>query len=299
MSNATSASTIVAYFATESAAEKAVRQLLDTGFTSSEIGIASRSNHQTSTETDSHSKAASGESTWDKVKGFFSGTDSPVEPYADESTKGDVASHEITAGDSDYSHEDVSHSLSGFSLPEEQSRYFGHRFGAGDQGSVVTVTAAGREEDAEAILIENGGDLGANASDYDYAESDSAPVSGQQRIQLLGEVLRVHKDRISAGEVRVRKDVITETQTIEVPVTREELVIERFAGSSTAPVKGRVGEGSDIRIPLTEEVASAEKHTFVREEVAIGKRAVEGVRSIGDTVSHEELVVEDSTKRSA
>jgi uncharacterized protein (TIGR02271 family) len=297
MSTATSTSTIVAYFATESAAEKAVRNLLDAGFTSSEIGIASRSNNQTSAEPSSHSTTASGESTWDKVKGFFNG--GAVEPYADERTKGDFASHEITSGDSDYSREDVSHSLSGFSLPEEKSRYFGHRFGAGDQGSVVTVTAPGREEDAEAILIENGGDLGANASDYDYAEADSAPVSGQQRIQLLGEVLRVHKDRISAGEVRVRKEVITETQTIEVPVTREELVIERFAGSSTAPVDGRVGEGSEIRIPLTEEVASADKHTFVREEVAIGKRAVEGVRSVGDTVSHEELVVEDSTKRSA
>ena len=299
MSNVTSASTIVAYFPTESAAEKAVRQLLEANFTANEIGVASRSNNQTQAETSSHSTGTSGESAWDKVKGFFSGTGAPVEPYADEGSKDNFASHEITSGGSDYSHEDVAHSLNGFSVPEEKSRYFGHRFGAGDQGSVVTVTAPGREEDAEAILVENGGDLGANASDYDYAESDSAPVSGQQRIQLLGEVLRVHKDRVSAGEVRVRKEVITETQTIEVPVTREELVIERFAGSGSETVDGHVGEGSEIRIPLTEEVASAEKHTFVREEVAIGKRAVEGVRSIGDTVSHEELVVEDSTKRTA
>ncbi len=310
MSNTTASSTVVAYFNSESAAETAVSALRDAGFTSSQIGVASRA-ASASTSAGSvdpvatgatahhagHVAGAAAGSAWDKVKNFFSSD--PVEPYADERAKGDLASHEITSGYDDYSHEDIHHSLSGLAVPEERSRYFGSRFGKGDQGAVVTVTAAGREAEAEQILEANGGDVGSKASSYDYSEADTAPVSGQQRIQLLGEVLRVHKDRISRGEVRLRKEVVTENQTIEVPVTREELVIERFAPGDGQEVHGHVGEGSEIRIPLTEEVASADKHTFVREEVEVGKRAVEGVRSVGDSVSHEELVVEDETKRSA
>jgi uncharacterized protein (TIGR02271 family) len=39
---------------------------------------------------------------------------------------------------------------------------------------------------------------------------------------------------VNRGEVRIRKEVLTTTQTIEVPVTREELVVERV------PVSGEV-----------------------------------------------------------
>jgi uncharacterized protein (TIGR02271 family) len=303
--NTSTASTVVAFFTTESAAESAVSALLDAGFTSSQIGVASRAISDAPAATSfagtgatahktGHAAGATAANAWEKVKSFF--TSDPVEPYADARSKGDFASHEITAPYNDYSHEDIQHSLSGMSVPEERSKYFGSRFGKGDQGAVVTVYAGDRGIEAEQILEANGGDLGNDTAGYDYSEA--APVSGAQRIQLLGEVLRVHKDRISRGEVHIRKEVVTENQTIEVPVTREELVIERFEPTSATAV-GKVGEASEIRIPLTEEVASADKHTFVREEVAVGKRAVEGVRSVGDSVSHEELIVDDKTKRSA
>ena len=62
--------------------------------------------------------------------------------------------------------------------------------------------------------------------------------------------MRVHKERINRGEVRVRKDVVTENQTIEVPVTREELVLERVAVSGNTPApSANIGSGQEIRIP--------------------------------------------------
>ncbi|HEY0785845.1 MAG TPA: YsnF/AvaK domain-containing protein, partial [Acidobacteriaceae bacterium] len=191
-----------------------------------------------------------------------------------------------------YGHEDFSSSLSGLNVPEERSRYFGHRIGS-QQGAVVTVSATGREAEAEEILTANGGDIGADTTGYDY----STPVANaeQQRIQLLGEVLRVQKERISRGEVRIRKEIVTEQQTIQVPVTREELVIERIPVSGTAAVAGEIGQDAEIRIPLTEERATLDKHTVVREEVAVGKRAVENVQEVGGAVRHEELNVEDTT----
>ena len=294
----TSVGTVVGYFTTESQAETAVDALKSAGFSSSQIGVAlsgeqTGSSPSTATSTTGAASStlhAAGEKTvnaWERFKSFFDSSD--VEPYADESTTDTTRSHEITAGGG-YGHDDFSSSLSGLNVPEDRSRYFGHRIGS-QQGAVVTVSAEGREEEAEAILEKNGGDIGSNTADYDY----SKPVSAeQQRIQLLGEVLRVQKERISRGEVRIRKEVITEQQTVQVPVTREELVIERMPVSGSTAVAGEIGTDGEIRIPLTEEQASVAKHTVVREEFAVGKRQIENVQEVGDSVRHEELNVDDT-----
>ena len=156
---------------------------------------------------------------------------------------------------------DVSHSLGGMNIPESRSRYFENKFATGS-GVLVTVSpTTGRDGEAEAILKQYGGDLGTNAETYNYSAptaaaatttaAATAPATGQQRIQLLGEVLRVHKDRISRGEVRIRKEVITEQQTVQVPVSREELVIERLPVTGQTTAAGAIGSTGENRIPLT------------------------------------------------
>ena len=112
-------------------------------------------------------------------------------------------------------------------------------------------------------------------------------------MQLFGEVLRVHKDRINRGEARIRKDVVTENQTIEVPVTREELVLERVAvtGNTPAP-NASIGSGQEIRVPLSEEAVRLEKEPVVREEVLVGKREVEDVATLSGDVRREELRID-------
>ncbi len=117
--------------------------------------------------------------------------------------------------------------------------------------------------------------------------------AGLDRIQLFGEVLRVHKDRINRGEVRVRKDVLTENQTIEVPVTREEFVLERVPveGNTPAP-SANIGREQEIRVPLTEETVRVEKQPVIREEVSVGKRQVADVETVNESVRHEELRVD-------
>jgi uncharacterized protein (TIGR02271 family) len=117
------------------------------------------------------------------------------------------------------------------------------------------------------------------------------------RVQLFGEVLRVHKERISRGEVRVRKDVVTENQTIEVPVTREELVLERVSVAANTPASSAdIGRAQEIRVPLTEEKVRLEKQPVVREEVLVGKREVADVARVGDDVRHEELRVDSDVE---
>ena len=347
---ATSTGSVVAFFSTEAQAAEAIDALHSAGFQAREIGAATNTGYGstagnygesysgtagptgTSTGTAAHQAGAKAEGMWDRVKNFFEGGPSNeatgttgrniqggVEPYADE------RSREVTGGsyganyDSDYDYEpgDVSHSLAGMSIPEERSRYFENRFSQGHSGVLVTVSASGREQEAERILEQHGGDLGANASNTEYASTstgnygttgtdynttastaaNTGTAQGQQRIQLLGEVLRVHKDRVSRGEVRIRKETITEQQTVQVPVTREELVIERMPVSGETRVQGAIGESNEIRIPLSEEHASADKQTVVREEVSVGKRSIENVEQVGGAVRHEELEVDDQTTR--
>jgi stress response protein YsnF len=44
-------------------------------------------------------------------------------------------------------------------------------------------------------------------------------VDQDYRIELRGEVLQTFKERIQRGEVPLRKEVVTENKTVEVPVT--------------------------------------------------------------------------------
>ena len=323
--------TIAAFFDNSTDARQAVEALHDAGFSSAHVGVAHRGASgstsaapATSSFTTARAETARAEtrkhdfSTWDKVKSWFRGEE--PEPYENEVPPGDTAGREVIDPNSaygtdagyGYASSDLHGSFRSLDIPEEQSRYFSHRLGRSSDGAVVTVNAGDRRAEAENILSEYGGDIVTNAAAYDYAETgttrlpsaEAAPAStdedyrqeSPENIQLLGEVLRVHKDRVSRGEVRIRKEVVTDTQTVQVPVTREELVIERHAAGDRSVPAGSIGE-SEIRVPLSEERPTMEKSTVVREEVSVGKRPVEDVRDVTGEVRREELVVDDSTRK--
>src|SRR5205823_1149218 len=147
-----------------------------------------------------------------------------------------------------------------------------------------------RSTKALSILQQNGADVGSATAEWQRTRTGTGtqPVTGQ-RIQLLGEILRVHKERVSRGEVRLRKEVVTEQQNIEVPTTREELIVERIPGSGREAA-GQVGSGDkEIRVPLSEERVRVEKKPVVNEEVQVGKRQVQDTKRVSDKVRHEEL----------
>ena len=84
---------------------------------------------------------------------------------------------------------------------------------------------------------------------------------------------------------------MTENRTIEVPVTREEGVVERV------PVEGReAGQfesgQKEIRIPVSEEQIRLEKQPVVAEEVRVTKRPVKEWKEVSEKVRRERLRVE-------
>jgi uncharacterized protein (TIGR02271 family) len=118
-----------------------------------------------------------------------------------------------------------------------------------------------------------------------------ANAEGEQRLQLREEQLRVYKRPVQVGEVGLRKEVVTEQQTLNVPVTHEEVYIER------RPVSGQVsdtpiGEGETLRIPVSEEQVSTSKQTVESGEIAIGKREVQEQQQVSDTVRREKARIE-------
>ena len=129
------------------------------------------------------------------------------------------------------------------------------------------------------------------------ASHDTDMSDGPERIQLREEQLRARTQRVQAGEVRVHKDIITEMKTIDVPVTREEVVIERRpVGRAVSGRAADIGQSSqEIRIPVMEEQVTIEKTPVVREEVEIGKRTVTETQHLTGSVQHEELRVDAPT----
>jgi uncharacterized protein (TIGR02271 family) len=323
--------TVFGYFSSETQAETALSELREAGFTRDQISIAGRpdseaySSATTSSESTTGSKMRqeghkAGEAVggfWNSVKNFFEGD--TAEPYADERTRGDMATRELTDDSDVYDYDDDFHQSWGTGSVD-RSRYFSQQYGQTGEGVVLSVNAGERRAEAERILEANGADLGSAAtatstssdltgstanysgtSGASYTDRDTSTTDLQspRRIKLYGEVLRVHRDRVQRGEARIRKETITETQNVQVPVTREELVIERVpvSGEQAAPGATIGSESEDIRIPLTEERARVEKEPVLREQVEVGKRQVTNNETREETVRREELRVDNDEDR--
>ncbi|HEY0565501.1 MAG TPA: YsnF/AvaK domain-containing protein [Terriglobales bacterium] len=212
----------------------------------------------------------------------------------------------------EYESDDPSDVLSNMGLNDQQISYYNHRINDGD----VLVSVEGPyAAQARQVFSGSGAILPDQLTDEHYSSVRTQATGGgadlreanvganaenleRQRIQLLGERLRIQKERIRTGEARIRKEVVTERQQVEVPVTREELYIERH------PVEGeRVAEraefnsNQEVRIPLEEERVRVERQPVVREEVEVGKRAIQENRAVNEEVRHEELRVDDNARR--
>jgi uncharacterized protein (TIGR02271 family) len=109
-----------------------------------------------------------------------------------------------------------------------------------------------------------------------YAEPSRAGTEGrhegEQRMQLSEEELEARKRVREAGDVTVRKEVVTERRQIDVPVTREEVHVERVPATASGEAAGAFEE-KEIRMPVHEEEVEVTKRPRVREEVRVSKTA--------------------------
>jgi uncharacterized protein (TIGR02271 family) len=136
--------------------------------------------------------------------------------------------------------------------------------------------------------------FGKKDTDKDREADRLREVEDQEHIELREEELRAEKERVKAGEVRLRKEVVEEEKTLQVPVTHEEVVVEKRPVSGRRPAEGRIGEDEEIRIPLTEDEVRVEKTPVVREEVSLKKQQVQDTERVSETVRREEAWVDSA-----
>jgi uncharacterized protein (TIGR02271 family) len=174
-----------------------------------------------------------------------------------------------------------------------------------DRGAaIITVTAGARNAEARTLLEQFGARIVHSHHPIRPAIAEqetvvtSTPFTPPQQadpghIQLFGEVLRVRKEKVGSGEVHVRKESVTRMETVQVPVTREQLVVEH------SDENGRTAPEESIRVPLSEERVHIDKDTVLREEYKVGKREVTQNESVSDRVRRERLLIDDASVRNS
>lgn len=92
------------------------------------------------------------------------------------------------------------------------------------------------------------------------------------RVPIAEEELDVTKRDREAGEVRLRKDVVTEHERVDVPVMKERVSVERVPTGERAASPGEGAfEQKTVSVPVHEEEVEIRKRPVVKEEVRLRK----------------------------
>jgi uncharacterized protein (TIGR02271 family) len=119
------------------------------------------------------------------------------------------------------------------------------------------------------------------------------PTDIETRIPLMSEKLNVSKTK-STSEATITKEPMTETKTVEVPVTHEELTVERRPASGQTTTDRPVDTRTEVKVPVSKEEVQVSKEPYVKEEVVVKKEPVTETRTVSDTVRSEEVSMDKS-----
>jgi uncharacterized protein (TIGR02271 family) len=154
-----------------------------------------------------------------------------------------------------------------------------------DLSSEVTAT--------DQVLAQDAGGINAGQPQVAGYEATS---EDELVIPLRGEELTATVRETEAGAARIQKTVVAEERVLEVPVTEEQIrverrVVDRAAGANDVDAF----EEMVIEVPLTEQEVQLQKQTRVAEEVVVSKEAIQHTEQVRGTVRREEVdVVEDA-----
>ncbi len=114
----------------------------------------------------------------------------------------------------------------------------------------------------------------------------------ESTIQLTEEKLDVSK-KASESQATITKEPTTETKTVEVPVTHEEVTIERRPPSGQTEAQTPVSSKEDITIPVKKEEFEVTKTPYVKEEVTVKKKPVTETKQVSEEVTSEKINTSD------
>jgi uncharacterized protein (TIGR02271 family) len=96
---------------------------------------------------------------------------------------------------------------------------------------------------------------------------DRAPTE-QETLKLLAEELAVELRQVETGRVRVNVVTLEHQELVDIPLAREQIVLDRV------PIDRRIDEipairedGDTIIVPVVEEILIVERHLMLKEEI--------------------------------
>lgn len=162
----------------------------------------------------------------------------------------------------------------GHLTPEEESelyRYYG-----------ITPSGGGRRDDE--VVYDQDQD-----QDRTAAAGRTADVASDGTMTRSEEQLKVGTQTREAGRARLRKYVVTEEQTVNVPVTHEEVRLEREPITNADAVTD-VEIGEEVaEVTLHEEQVVVEKEAVAVEKVKLGKETVTEQQTVTEQVRKEQI----------
>ena len=170
--------------------------------------------------------------------------------------------------------------------PEEESelyRYYG--VGTGTQSSYVDTTTTGRTDRTN--------DHGTVGHDTSGPTTDAAMTRSEEQ-------LRVGTERVETGRARLRKFVVSENVTQTVPVSHEEIRVEREP--ITDANVGNALDGPAISEEEHEVVLHAERPVVAKEAVPVERvrldtQTVTEQETVNETVRKEQIELDDETTK--
>jgi len=308
----TQRSTVMGVFESHAQADRAVDALRRAGFQNDRIGVVARNEKGTVTttgageETYAEEGAIAGAVAGAGIGGLvglgvIAGVIPVIGPAIAAGTLGTILLN--AAGGAAIA--TVTGALIGLGIPEEEAEYYEGELKSGRY--LVTVQADNRAGEAWSILQQHGayncqnkaagtvcttGTATATGTTRTTSAGTAGTATAGQTMKLHEEHLHAHKQPVQTGEVRVRKEVVTEHKTLDVPVQREEVVIERHGVTGQRACSSDIRAGEEIRIPVSEEQVRVEKENVVKEEVTVGKRKVQDTEHVAGTVRKEQVKVE-------
>ena len=124
--------------------------------------------------------------------------------------------------------------------------------------------------------------------DVSGPETDDAMTRSEER-------LRVGTEKVETGRARLRKYIVTEDVQKTVPVSREEVRIEREPitdANRDAALSGPELSEEEHEVTLTEERPVVSKETVPVERVRLGKDQVTGEEQVSEQVRKEQIETE-------
>lgn len=190
--------------------------------------------------------------------------------------------------------------------PEEEERLYKH-YGLTTQDSAQT-QASDRGNAAQAGTAAGTGAAAGTAAGTTGRREETAKTSadtgkkpatsGDGSVIRSEEQLNVNKEKVASGRARLRKYVVEDTETVEVPVSREEVKVEREKLSPEEAKKlgnTRIGE-ENADVVLHEEQVNVDKETVPVEKVNLNKETVTEKQKVSEDLKKERVEFQDDTK---